>query len=82
MLKGVKATNLDNEKMNAQSTVQVCRQVTTKNGCQVTMICPASSPENIRQEVADMLLAALTRKRRNDHEAGYVPVQGVDKRTN
>ena len=69
--------NLDNV-YSAQSTVQTCRQTTTSNGCKVTLIFPASSPKNIRLDVAIMLLAAFVKRRSVAHEAGIMPVQSFN----
>ncbi len=62
MLKEVEPVILDNQN-SALPSVQVCRKTTTRNGCPVTMIFPASSPHTIRLDVAVMLLAAFVRRR-------------------
>lgn len=69
--------NFDNV-YSAQPTVQACRQTTTSNGCQVTMVFPASSAKNLCSDVAAMLLAAFMKRRSVAHEAGIMPVQSFN----
>ncbi len=50
--------NLDNQK-EAQPTVQVSREITTTNGCKVTLTFAAREDPNLQHDVAEMLLAAF-----------------------
>ena len=64
MLKEARPMTFDN--LNSTlPPVQVCREVTASNGCQITMIFPQTSPNTIRLQVAVMLLTAFI-KRRSD----------------
>ena len=58
---GESPANLDNfdcEK-RAQTDVQMTREMTTANGCHVTLIFPAESKKNVRREIAGIFLAAV-----------------------
>ena len=50
--------NLDNQK-EAQPTVQVSREITTTNGCKVTLTFAEKEDPNLQHDVAEMLLAAF-----------------------
>lgn len=70
--------NLEN-RMSTLSSVQQCREMTTSNGCRVTLkFRPKPNPQ-IRKDVAGMLLAVF--ERRSNHEASTLPVQSFHQRT-
>ena len=54
--------NLDNQK-EAQPTVQVSREITTTNGCKVTLTFAEKEDPNLQHDVAEMLLAAFIKRR-------------------
>ena len=66
---------LENE-ISALPTVQQCREVSTTNGCKVTMVFRPQSNPQVRKDVAGMLLAAFERRSMN-HEASSLPVQSI-----
>ena len=67
-----KLTNLDNSNI-ALPSVQVSREMTTTNGCHVSLLFPGT-------EIAGMLIAAFVKKRSSDHETSALPVQSIDQR--
>lgn len=72
--------NLDNQ-MSTQPTVRTCRQMTTSNGCKVTLeFSPFPNPQ-VNRDVAEMLLAAFQRKRSMNHEASSMSVQSIHQGT-
>lgn len=50
--------NFDNEK-RAQTAVQTSREMTTSNGCHVTLVFPQKSHPGVRRRIAEMFVAAL-----------------------
>lgn len=72
--------NLDNV-IKTQPTVQVTRQMTTTNGCKVSMTFPARENPSIQRDVAEMLLAAFAKRRSVSYETGTVPVQSFNQRS-
>ena len=50
--------NLDNANRTLH-TVQMTREMTTSNGCHVTLIFPIKGKERVRETIADMFVAAL-----------------------
>ena len=50
--------NLDSEK-HAQTAVQTSREMTTSNGCHVTLVFPRKSRTGVRRRIAEMFIAAL-----------------------
>ena len=70
--------NLENEK--SATSVQQCREVTTTNGCNVTLVFRPQSNPQVREDVAEMLLAAFER-RSVHHETGALSVQSFNKRS-
>lgn len=60
--------NLDNRK-EAQPTVQVSREITTTNGCKVTLMFAEKEDPNLQHDVAEMLLAAFIKRRSMLYEA-------------
>ena len=66
--------NLDNRK-EAQPTVQVSREITTTNGCKVTLMFAEKEDPNLQHDVAEMLLAAFIKRRSMLYEASALPVQ-------
>jgi len=67
--------------ISTQPTVQECRDMTTSNGCKVTLVFSPKSNPQARRDVAGMLLAAFERRRSNNHEASTLPVQSIHQRT-
>ncbi len=55
------APNLDNNNSNASThtTVQMTREMTTSNGCHVTLVFPGQSRPGIRRKIAEVFLEAL-----------------------
>ena len=72
--------NLDNQK-EAQPTVQVSREITTTNGCKVTLTFAEKEDPSLQRDVAEMLLAAFIKRRSMLYEASALPVQSVHQRT-
>ena len=72
--------NLDNRK-EAQPIVQVSREITTTNGCKVTLTFAEKEDPNLQHDVAEMLLAAFIKRRSMLYEASALPVQSVYQRT-
>ena len=61
MVDGGNPVNLDNFD-NANRTlhaVQMTREMTTANGCHVTLIFPLKGREGVRERIAEVFLAAL-----------------------
>ena len=65
----------------AQPTVQVSREITTTNGCRVTLTFAEKEDPNLQHAVAEMLLAAFIKRRSMLYEASALPVQSVHQRT-
>ena len=80
ILMEVSLMNLDNRK-EAQPTVQVSREITTTNGCKVTLTFAVKEDPNLQHDVAEMLLAAFIKRRSMLYEASALPVQSVHQRT-
>jgi len=76
---GINPLNLDND-IIALPSVQVPREVTTTSGCRVSLYFRDKDDPDIHREIARMLIAAFTKKRRDEHEASTVPVQSIDQR--
>ena len=59
--KGEILANLDNfDNANGElHTVQMTREMTTSNGCHVSLVFPAVSRPGVRRKIAEMFLAAL-----------------------
>ncbi len=72
--------NLDNV-IRTQPTVQVSRQITTANGCKVSMTFPLEENSVIQRDVAEMLLAAFAKRRSVSYETGFMPVQSFNQGT-
>ena len=58
---GENPANLDNfDNVNrTRNAVQMTREMTTSNGCHVTLMFPAQSRPGIRRKIAEMFLAAM-----------------------
>lgn len=50
--------NFDNEN-RARNAVQMTREMTTSNGCYVTLVFPRVSRPGVRRKIAEMFLAAM-----------------------
>ena len=50
--------NLDNANRTLHA-VQMTREMTTSNGCHVTLIFPLKGREGVRETIAEMFVAAL-----------------------
>ena len=74
-----KLTNLDNSNI-ALPSVQVSRELTTTNGCHVSLLFSGTENPHIHHEIAGMLIAAFVKKRSSDHETSALPVQSIDQR--
>lgn len=74
-----KLTNLDNSNI-ALPSVQVSRELTTTNGCHVSLLFSGTENPRIHHEIAGMLIAAFVKKRSSDHETSALPVQSIDQR--
>ena len=61
MLKAAEAMDLD-KGISALPTVQATRVLEHSNGCRVSMYFAGKPDENIRAEVANMLVAAFIRR--------------------
>lgn len=77
--KGKEPMNLDNN-IVALPTVQVPREVITANGCHVSLQFRDEDDPLIHRHIAEMLIAAFTKRRSNEHETSHVPVQSIDQR--
>ena len=55
------APNLDNSDNTncTQASVQMTREMTTSNGCHVTLVFPPESRPGVRRKIAEMFLAAM-----------------------
>ena len=53
--------NLDNFDTNASThtTVQMTREMTTSNGCHITLVFPGQSRPGVRRKIAEVFLEAL-----------------------
>ena len=69
--------NLENG-ISAKPSVQVAREFRASNGCAVTLVFPEKSDNEIRRQVASMLIAAFEDRRRCDDEASALPVQSIN----
>jgi hypothetical protein len=58
---GENPSNLDNfnNANEAHTTVQTTREITTSNGCIVTLIFPGKGRKDARRRIAEMFIAAL-----------------------
>lgn len=58
---GENPANLDNfdNANRTRNTVQMTREMTTSNGCHVTLIFPKESHPGVRRKIAEMFLAAM-----------------------
>ena len=50
--------NLDNAN-RTRNAVQMTREMTTSNGCHVTLVFPRVSRPGVRRKIAEMFLAAM-----------------------
>ena len=59
--KGENPANLDNldHANRTRKAVQMTREMTTSNGCHVTLVFPEESRPGVRRKIAEMLLAAM-----------------------
>ena len=59
--KGENPANLDNfdNANRTRKAVQMTREMTTSNGCHVTLVFPEESRPGVRRKIAEMLLAAM-----------------------
>ena len=57
----VEPSNLDNfdNANSALHSVQMTREMTTSNGCHVTLVFPQESRPGVRRKIAEMFLAAM-----------------------
>ena len=74
---GIDPVNLDNE-INALSSVQMPREMTTENGCHVSLCFRNEEETNIHRESAGMLIAAFKKRRRSEHETSALSVQSIN----
>ena len=58
---GENPANLDNfdNANRTQTAVQMTREITTSNGCHVTLIFPLKGRSGVRRKIAEMFLAAV-----------------------
>ncbi len=58
---GENPANLDNfnSENRTQTSVQMTREMTTSNGCHVTLVFPAVSRPGVQRKIAGMFLAAM-----------------------
>ncbi len=58
---GENPANLDNfdNANRTRNAVQMTRQMTTSNGCHVTLVFPLKSRPGVRRKIAEMFVAAL-----------------------
>ena len=77
--KGIQPMNLDNT-IIALPSVQVPREFTTTDGCHVSLCFRDEDDPSVHREIARMLIAAFTRKRSDEYETSYVPVQSFNQR--
>lgn len=54
----VNLDNLDNAN-RTRNAVQMTREMTTSNGCHVTLVFPKESRPGVRRKIAEMFLAAM-----------------------
>ena len=61
MKEGEIPANLDNfdNTNRTRKAVQMTREMTTSNGCHVTLVFPEESRPGVRRKIAEMLLAAM-----------------------
>ena len=76
--KGFEPMHLDSEIL-ALPSVQMPREMTTENGCHVSLRFPEEDDPLIHREIARMLIAAFE-KRRSAHEASALSVQSFNQR--
>ena len=74
---GIEPVNLDNEIL-ALSSVQMPREMTTENGCHVSLCFRNEEDPNIHREIAGMLIAAFKKRRRSEHETSAMSVQSIN----
>ena len=58
---GENLANLDNfdSANRMRNAVQMTREMTTSNGCHVTLVFPRESRPGVRRKIAEMFLAAM-----------------------
>ena len=58
---GITPANLDNldNANRTRNAVQMTREMTTSNGCHVTLVFPPKSHPGIRRKIAEMFVAAM-----------------------
>ena len=58
---GENPANLDNFDIvnRTRNTVQMTREMTTSNGCHVTLVFPQESRPGVRRKIAEMFLTAM-----------------------
>ena len=76
---GIEPVNLDNEIL-ALSSVQMPREMTTENGCHVSLCFRNEEDPNIHREIARMLIAAFKKRRSSEHETSALSVQSFNQR--
>ena len=76
---GIEPVNLDNEIL-ALSSVQMPREMTTENGCHVSLCFRDEEDPNIHREIARMLIAAFKKRRSSEHETSALSVQSFNQR--
>ena len=76
---GREPENLDNEIL-ALSSVQMPREITTENGCHVSLRFRKEEDPNIHREIARMLIAAFEKRRSSGHETSAMSVQSINQR--
>ena len=74
---GIEPVNLDNEIL-ALSSVQMPREMTTENGCHVSLCFQDEEDPNVHREIARMLIAAFKKRRRSEHETSAMSVQSIN----
>ena len=76
---GIEPVNLNNEIL-ALSSVQMPREMTTENGCHVSLCFRDEEDPNIHREIARMLIAAFKKRRSSEHETSALSVQSFNQR--
>ena len=76
---GIEPVNLDNDIL-ALSSVQMPREMTTENGCHVSLCFRNEEDPNIHREIARMLIAAFKKRRSSEHETSALSVQSFNQR--
>ena len=77
--KGIEPAHLDNEIL-ALPSVQMPREMTTENGCHVSLCFRDEEDPNVHREIARMLIAAFKKRRSSEHETSALSVQSFNQR--